>query len=66
MSQLYDLKVLIEEKIKTNHLDAAEIKGQIGLKSGRLLAFISPNTPDDPEAVAKLKQAIKDVLKISA
>ena len=66
MSQLYELKVLIEEKIKANHLDAAEIKGQIGLKSGRLLAFINANTPDDPEVVAKLRQAIKDVLKVSA
>ena len=66
MSQLYDLKVLIEEKIKADHLDAAEIKGQIGLKSGKLLAFINANTPDDPVVVAKLKQAIKDVLKVSA
>jgi hypothetical protein len=66
VSQLYELKVLIEEKIKANHLDAAEIKGQIGLKSGRLLAFINANTPDDPAVVAKLRQAIKDVLKVSA
>jgi len=66
VSQLYDLKVLIEEKIKADHLDAAEIKGQIGLKSGKLLAFINANTPDDPVVVAKLKQAIKDVLKVSA
>lgn len=66
MSQLYDLRVLIEEKIKAKGLDSAEVKGQIGLKTGRLLAFISPSTPDDPVAVAKLKQAIKDVLNVSA
>lgn len=66
MSQLYDLKVLIEEKIKANGLDAADVKGQIGLKSGKLLAFINASTPDDPATVAKLKQAIKDVLNINA
>ncbi len=66
MSQLYDLRMLIENKIKTDSLDAMEVKGKIGLRSGRMLAFITPTTPDDPEAVAKLKQAVKDVLNISA
>jgi hypothetical protein len=66
VSQLYDLKVRIEEKIKADGLDGAEVRGKIGLKSGRLLAFISPSTPDDPAAVIKLRQAIKDVLNISA
>jgi hypothetical protein len=66
VSQLYDLKVFIEERIKAKGLDAADVKGHIGLKSGRLLAFISPSTPDDPVAVAKLKQAIKDVLNVCA
>jgi hypothetical protein len=66
MGQLYDLKVLIENKIKADGLDAMEVKGKIGLRSGRMLAFINPSTPDDPEAVAKLKKAAKDVLNISA
>ena len=66
MSQLYDLKVLIENKIKTDGLDAKEVKGKIGLRSGRILALISPSTPDDPDAVAKLRQAAKDVLNINA
>lgn len=64
MSQLYDLKVKIEAKIVAEGLDPAEIKGKIGLKSGKLLAFISPATPDDPVVLAKLKQAAKDVLNI--
>ncbi|MFY9682860.1 MAG: hypothetical protein WA416_04910 [Candidatus Sulfotelmatobacter sp.] len=66
MSQLYDLKMLIEEKIKSDGLDAMDVKGKIGLRSGRMLAFINATTPDDPAAVAKLRQAVKDVLNVSA
>lgn len=65
MSALYDIKILIENKIKADRLDAADARGQISLRSGKLLAFITPNTPDDPVAVAKLKQAAKDVLHMS-
>ncbi len=65
MSQLYDLRMAIENKIKTEGLDATEVKGKIGLRSGRILALISANTPDDPMAVAKLRQAVKDVLNIN-
>jgi hypothetical protein len=65
MSQLYELKLRIEEKIKADGLDGTEMKGRIGLKSGRLLAFISATTPDDPEAIAKLKQAAKEVLNLN-
>ena len=66
MSQLYDLRLLIESKIKADGLDAMKVKGQIGLRSGRVLAVISPSTPDDPTAVSKLKQAVKEVLQIDA
>lgn len=66
MSRLYDLRMLIESKIKADGLDAMDVKGRIGLRSGRMLAFITPTTEDDPDAVAKLRQAIKDVLHISA
>lgn len=66
MSQLYDLRLLIESTIKSNGQDAMDVKGKIGLRSGRMLAFITPTTEDDPAAVAKLKQAVKDVLNISA
>ena len=66
MSRLYELKMLIENKIKADGLDAMAVKGKIGLRSGRILALISPTTPDDPDAVAKLRQAAKDVLNIDA
>jgi len=66
VSRLYELKMLIENKIKADGLDAMAVKGKIGLRSGRILALISPTTPDDPDAVAKLRQAAKDVLNIDA
>jgi hypothetical protein len=66
VSQLYDLRLLIETKIKADGLDAMEVKGKIGLRSGRILALISPSTPDDPDAVARLRQAAKEVLNINA
>ncbi len=65
MGQLYDLRTKIEAKIAADRLDATDVKGKIGLKSGRLLAFISPSTPDDPVAFEKLKQAAKDVLHLN-
>jgi hypothetical protein len=64
VSQFYDLRILIEEKIKASGLDAMDVKGKISLRSGKLLAFITPTTPDDPAAMAKLKQAAHDVLSI--
>jgi hypothetical protein len=66
VSRLYELKMLIENKIKADGLDAMSVKGKIGLRSGRTLALISPTTPDDPDAVAKLRQAAKEVLNIDA
>lgn len=66
MSQLYDLKLLIENKIKADGLDGNAVRGRIGLQSGRMLLLIDSDSKDDPQAVAKLKQAIKEVLNISA
>lgn len=65
MSQLYDLRVLIENKIKADGLEALKVKGQIALITGRTLALSTPNTSDEPDAVAKPKKAAKDILNIS-
>jgi hypothetical protein len=65
VSVTYQLKVKIEEKIKADGLDAAQIRGEIGLRTGRLMSLISPSTPDDPIVVAKFRQAALDLLKIS-
>jgi len=65
VSQLYDMRMQIEAKIKSSGLDAMDVKGKIGLRSGKLLAFITPTTPDDPATVAKLKAAAKEILNLS-
>jgi len=65
VSQLYDIKLRIEEKIQADKLDANEVKGKIGLRAGKLLAFITADTPDDPATIVKLRQAVKDVLNIA-
>jgi hypothetical protein len=36
--------MLIENKIKADGLDPMDVKGKIGLRSGRMLAFITPTT----------------------
>jgi len=65
VSQLYDLRMRIEAHIKSSGLDPMDTKGKIGLRSGKLLAFITAATPDDPAAVAKLKAAAKEVLNVN-
>lgn len=64
MSQMYDIKLRIEEKIKADGLDANEMKGKIGLRTGKVLAFINATTPDDPDTIAKFKKAAKEVLNL--
>ncbi len=64
MSQLYEMKLQIEEKIKKDKLDESAVKGKIGLKSGKVLAFITASTPDDPASVAKLKAAAQEILNL--
>lgn len=64
MSQLYDMRLQIEAKIKSSGLDPMDAKGKIGLRAGKLLGFILPSTPDDPTAIAKLKAAAKEVLNL--
>jgi hypothetical protein len=65
VSQLYDARLAIEKKIQTDGLNAADVKGKIGLKSGKLLALITATSPDDPVVLAKLRQAAKEVLNLN-
>jgi hypothetical protein len=65
VSQLHDLKLRIEEKIKADGLDPVAVRGKVGLRAGKLLAFITPDTPDDPAVVTKLKAAAKEILNLS-
>jgi hypothetical protein len=65
VSVLYDLRMLIEKKIERDGLDETQVKGEIGLRTGRLVSLISTRTPDDPVAIAKMSQAAKEILGIS-
>jgi hypothetical protein len=65
LGELYDLRLRIEEQVKAKGLDLMEVKGKIGLRSGKLLAFITPTTEDDPVAIAKLKKAALEVLNLA-
>jgi len=65
VSVLYDMRLRIEDKIKAENLNAMDIKGKLGLKTGKMLALITAATPDDPEMITKLKQAAKEVLNLS-
>jgi hypothetical protein len=65
LGELYDLRLRIEEQVKAKGLDLMEVKGKIGLRSGKLFAFITPTTVDDPESIAKLKKAALEVLNLA-
>jgi hypothetical protein len=65
VSQLNDLKIRIEQKIRADGVDEVLMKGKIGLRAGKLLAFITPSTPDDPQTIMKLKQAAKEFLNMA-
>ncbi|MGA2809351.1 MAG: hypothetical protein ABSE87_14575 [Terracidiphilus sp.] len=65
MSQLYQMRLRVEEKIKADQLDPMQVKGSIGLKSGLLVSLISANTPDNPQSIAKFRMAVKEVLNLA-
>jgi len=65
MGALFDAKQKIESAIQQKGLDATQIKGKIGLKTGILLNLIIANTPDDPTKLAKLKQAAAEILGLN-
>jgi hypothetical protein len=65
MGKLFDLKQTAIKHIELKNLDKVKISGQIGLKAGMMLPFISESTPDDPAKIEALKKGIKEVLGLS-
>lgn len=61
MGQIFELSKKIDEIILKKGLDRMVTRGKIGLKSGVLMAF-NEKTPDDPEKMRKIKEAVKEVL----
>lgn len=64
MSQTYEAKRKVEQVIADRRLNEAEVKGKLSLKSGMLLAFIKPDSPDDPVKLEKLRAAARELLHI--
>lgn len=65
MGMLYEMKLRVEETIEAKRLDAMDIKGRMGLKTGMLIALISPHTPDNPDSIAKFRTAAKEILNLA-
>jgi hypothetical protein len=64
MGQTYEAKRKLEQVIQERRLNETEVKGKLSLKSGMLLAFVKPETPDDPVKLEKLRAAARELLKI--
>lgn len=64
MSQTYQAKLKVEQVIQERRLNESEVKGKLSLRSGMLLAFIRPDSPDDPVKLAKLRTAARELLQI--
>jgi len=65
VSQLYEMRLRVEEKINADGLDAMDVRGKLGLKTGMLMSLISANTPDHPESVARFRNAAKEILNLT-
>lgn len=64
MSQTYQAKLKVEKAIQERRLNEAEVKGKLSLRSGMLLAFVKPDSPDDPVKLEKLRAAARELLQI--
>ncbi len=62
MGELYKAIERADEVIARKGLDPVKTRGAIGIQAGFLLAFVSPQDPDDPEKLAQLREACVQVL----
>ncbi len=62
MSQTYQAKLKVEQIIQERRLNEAEVKGKLSLKAGMLLAFVKPDSADDPVKLEKLRAAARELL----
>lgn len=62
MGKLYEAARQIDAVIEKRGMDPFKTKGQISMRTGFLLSFISPDDPDDDERIEQLKQVAYEVL----
>ncbi|GAB4279183.1 MAG: hypothetical protein Kow0056_12210 [Coriobacteriia bacterium] len=62
MGELYDLCQEVIRIIDSRGLDVYKTRGAINMQCGFLITLIREDDPDDPERIATLRKAAKDVL----
>lgn len=64
MSQLHRAVEKLEAVIAKKGLDRFRTRGVIGLEAGLTIGFITAQTPDDAEKLARLRKATREVLGV--
>ncbi len=62
MGRLYDAIRKVDGLIESKGLDAFQVRGQISLKAGFFMAIVTPEDPDDPDRIAALKSAVREII----
>ncbi len=64
MGRLYDGCQQVLAHIDAEGLDIFRTRGAFAMKLGFILSLAQPDIPDDPEQIAKLKDAAEEILGI--
>ncbi|MDO8963398.1 MAG: hypothetical protein Q7W30_02780 [Coriobacteriia bacterium] len=62
MGKLYEACRQITDEISRAGLDKYRTRGLFALETGFLITLVSENDPDDPEKIAKLRDAARKIL----
>ncbi len=65
MGKLYDYCQQIQQHIERNNLDVFKSRGELALRCGFLISLVGPDEPDDPEKIAALRDAARDVFGLT-
>jgi len=62
--KLYDYCQQIQRHIETNDLDVFRTRGEIAMSCGFLVSMVTPNDPDDPDKIAALRKAAREIFNL--
>ena len=62
MGLLYEYCNKIQEQIERQGLDVFQTRGALAIKCGFLITLIDESDPDDPQKIAALRDAAREVL----
>ena len=57
MGKLYEACQTVIRQIEARGLDTYRCRGALAMETGFLVSAVGPNDPDDPERVARLRDA---------